>query len=192
MSTRSRGGAARPAAREGARDPRWEIALLLLALAGLGLQLLANPKLRDPKDRAAMQGAVRAILGLSLMMAFRHGLKAGRALLAVLRGTAWRDHAALVARVGEGKASPDLLPDLETPEARRIADAIGRWMRRQARRRACGRRPGAGGTVFIRPVCGPESVRASGGGGASALGGARREKWPCAPGSQHAHIVTIS
>ena len=135
MQTRSRGAAARAAAGPVSGDARWELVLpLLLALAGLAMELLRSPGLRDPEDRAKLQGAVRAVLALCLRMAFRRGLSAGRALLATLRGTAWQDHAALMEQVAAGKASPDALPELDLPEAMRVADALGRWMRRAKRR----------------------------------------------------------
>ena len=130
--TRSRGAAAR--ADSGASG--LEMAALLLALVGIAMRLLANPALRDPEGRAAVQAAARALFALCLRMAFRSGLKAGRTLLRMLRGTAWEDHAALVERVAHGRAEPEALPELAPPEAARIADALGRWMRRAARREA--------------------------------------------------------
>ncbi len=184
MQTRSRGAAARAAARAAAGpvsgDARWgELVLpVLLALARLALELLRSPGLQDPEDRANLQGAVRAVLALCLRMAFRRGLSAGRALLATLRGTAWQDHAALVEQVAAGKASPDALPELSLPEAMRVADALVRWMRRAKRRGG-----GAGRRHQARTLV---SCGRSAGADLSARRDVRSSARPEAPGAKNA------
>ena len=126
MDTRSRAAAVRAA--------RAELVVALLGLAALALQMLASPKLRDARVRADMQGLVRELVIVCLRMAFRRGLKAGLALVSLLRGTAWADQAALVEQVASGLAGAEALPALEAPDATVISERLGRWMRGASRR----------------------------------------------------------
>ncbi|MBS0560158.1 MAG: hypothetical protein JSR21_08895 [Proteobacteria bacterium] len=135
--TRSTGGAARPAVSAVSEEARAEAVLLgLLRLVLIGLGMLANPRLRDPAQRAQVRAATRALVIVCLRMAFRRGLSAGVQLLAILRGTAWEDRADLVGKVASGLAGAGRLPALGAQDATLIAERLDRWMRRAVRRAA--------------------------------------------------------
>jgi len=197
MQTRSRGAAARA----GGLEPGVQAALLLLTLVALAMRLLASPAARhDAEAREAVQRIARVLFAMFLRMAFRNGLKAGRALLGMLRGTAWEDHLALVERVANGRAEPEALPGLDPQSAARLAGRLGRWARRASRRLArrahtrrvaarlsvpCRHRSGARTTARrAAPLRERVEVRAR--------GGARREKCPGRNAPLRANIVTMS
>ncbi|MBS0562597.1 MAG: hypothetical protein JSR21_21320, partial [Proteobacteria bacterium] len=136
--TRSTGGSARTASGGAASGQRASgltelgIVPLLLVIVSLGMRVLANPRMRA-EDRASAQRAICSLLGLCLRIAFRQGLPAGRALLAVLRGTVLERKGLLLRKVAAGGASPEALPALDAPEAGRIAGALDRYLRRTFR-----------------------------------------------------------
>ena len=185
--TRSRGAAARPAVLARSDEARAEAMLLgLLSLVLIALRMLANPKLSDPERRAQVRAAARALTMVCLRMAFRRGLRAGSALLAILRGTAWEDRAELVAKVASGLAGAGRLPALDAQDATAIAARLERWMRRAVRRAARTRAGAPRGSVLKtcnRAARVPRRMRAA--------GGARREKGPGTVATSHVLIVTI-
>ena len=128
--TRSTGAAARTAS-GGAASGLTELAIvpLLLVLVSLGLRLLTNPRMRAD-DRAAAQRAICRILGVCLRVAFRQGLPAGRALLAVLRGTVLERKGSLLRKAVTDDAAAEALPMLDAAGAGRIEDALKRYLRR--------------------------------------------------------------
>jgi len=168
---------------------------LLLVMVSLGLRLLANPRMRA-EDRASAQRAIFSLLGVCLRIAFRQGIPAGRALLAVLRGTVLERKGSLLRKAAAGSASLEALPALDAPDAQRIADALKRYLRRTLRIGAT-RNAANARRISITPrnrerALRRTDVRAGGCGHASGAEEASREKRAMATQPLCAHIITIS